>query len=465
LVELEYDGIFLTDFYAGQSSMHQRALGAYHMASVLRSRGLRILVIDFIYSMNPENIQTLVDRSVSTNTKFVGLSTTFMYAKISSLDFDKSFLEDDAITAFIKKAKLKNPRIEVFQGGGFHFKSHPMADHWIPGQYVENKLIALLNGRFSLNLQEDYDFVHHDFAFSETDFIVKGEPLPVEVSRGCIFSCKFCSFSGRGKKVNTNIKNYSLIQNYLEDSHLRFQTKSFYLADDTFNESTSKLLDFQKMVKSLSFSPQFCSYIRLDLLMKFPIMLEILQEIGVRGIAFGIETFHAKAGQVIGKGIAPEKVKDFLGEIKVKFPEFYLSSGFIAGLPFEPIESCQESNEWLLKNKVLDSWHFAPLVIDNKLINPNPSEFSQNIEKYDYTRKGLLGWERKDLDFESAGLACREMNLINDSLIGPSPWILFSLLRERHFEDVRHLKNVDLPRFLDASKFAIYREQLLSSFR
>ena len=251
-----------------------------------------------------------------------------------------------------------------------------------------------------------------------------------------------------------------LIKEFIKHSFAHYKTSNFYLADDTFNESEKKLKEFEEAVAQLEFKPSFCCYARLDLLIKFPNMINLLKNIGVKGIAFGIETFHAKAGLTIGKGTPPEKVKAFLLDLKSRHPDLYLSSGFIIGLPHEPLESCYETNEWLMKEKVLDSWNFNPLAIDNQLLNPNPSEFSKNIEKYDYVRKGNFGWQREGLDFEQAGQHSITLNQAAYDHSGPSPWILFGMLRKHTFESIRHIKISKLSSRLDIEKFDLYKRKL-----
>jgi radical SAM superfamily enzyme YgiQ (UPF0313 family) len=191
-------------------------------------------------------------------------------------------------------------------------------------------------------------------------------------------------------------------------------------------------------------------------------MITLLAEIGVRGIAFGIETFNHAAGRAVGKGTAPEIVKQFLMDLRKSHPEFYLGSGFIVGLPHESIESVYETNDWLVQAKVLDTWHFSPLAIYNGPSSPSLSEFSKTIEQYDYTREGLYGWRRKDLDFAEAGRHSQILNRANDDRVGPSPWTLLSLQRQHtDLEELRKIRNGSIAKSLDVEKFELYRNAIL----
>lgn len=460
MIQIEsMDGVFLTDFNSGKPFLHQRGLGAYHMASVLRMKGLEIFVLDMIFSFSTNEIQILVNKLISIKTKFIGLSTTFMAYRINELGFNQSSTTDP-LTTFITLARRVNPKIEIYQGGGFHFKPHHLVNHWIPGQYVENLFLSKLSERNNLSLTADFDFVSHNFSFHKSDLILDRETLPLEISRGCIFSCKFCSFSGRGKKINSNLKKLEHTQSFLQSSYDLYRTENFYLADDTFNESESKLQNFYNMIQQLTYKPKFCAYIRIDLLVRFPNMISILYECGVRGISFGIETLHPEAAKAIGKSISFHDLTKTLETIKNKYPDIILSSGFIAGLPFEPISSIYKTHEFLLSSRLLDSWRFAPLILDNERINPNPSYFSENIESFNYQRVGPFGWDRGDLTYLEAEIVCNNLNLDKQNQVTPSPWVMFGFLRNYSFKEISGIKFSDMNNYGDLNKFSEYKSKL-----
>ena len=45
-----------------------------------------------------------------------------------------------------------------------------------------------------------FDFVNHVHKWHKSDYIIQGEAVPIEISRGCIFRCAYCSFPLNGKK-------------------------------------------------------------------------------------------------------------------------------------------------------------------------------------------------------------------------------------------------------------------------
>lgn len=454
-----YDAVILTDFNPGRPWLHHRALGAYHISNILRAQGLQVFNLDFLFSFSQAEVELIARKVISSATKFIGLSTTFMTSYYGSENESPNY-NKLALLQFLTTAKQINPRIQVIKGGGFSYYREPNIDHYIEGQYVENKFFELLNSDLGFSLNPNYQFISHDMQFDDLDFIVPGEALPLEVSRGCVFNCKFCGFSGRGKKRNDNIKRSNLIRDFLFQSNKKFGTEHFFLADDTFNESMEKLTEFHEIVESLPYQPKFSAYIRLELLMAFPEMLPLLKKIGVHAMTFGIETFHRKAALAIGKSLDSQKIKDYLLFLKTEHPDIHTSSGFIAGLPFENAESCRETNQWLIENKALHFWQFYPLFLENLGQNQYSSEFSKNIEKYNYIRQDRMGWKRDDWSFEGAHDLCLTLNSENKKHLKVSSWYLFTWPRKGELENARQLLETEFEKQCTTEKFETYKKMI-----
>ena len=458
-----YDGLFITDFAIDSPGMHQRALGAYHLARVLEKKGVSSIVIDFFFSLRIDEIDCFFQKFISKNTKFIGLSTSYLFNRVSSTGYDTTFDDNTSLNYFFEKVRTCYPHIKIFQGGSNGLYPHPLVDVGMSGQYIESAFIKKLNELCNCKIDTHYEFTNDFFEFKKEDFILDKEPLPLEISRGCIFSCKFCSFSGRGKKINTAIKSNAAIENFLKTSYDRFKTTSFFLCDDTLNESVIKLENILRVTELLNFKCTFAAYIRLDLLMVYPEMIGLLKNAGILGLTFGIETFNFKAGVTIGKGSKPEKIKSFLIDLKMKHPEFYTSSAFIVGLPYENIDSVYSTYDWLVKEQALDAWNFNALGIENRIQTVDSSYFSKNIEKYGYKRKGNVGWARDDLNYEQAFEHAKYLNQLSAPYSGPSPWRLLGLTRKNRFEDIKNIKIPDLAKYADFEKPNLYKKLIFES--
>jgi radical SAM superfamily enzyme YgiQ (UPF0313 family) len=148
-----------------------------------------------------------------------------------------------------------------------------------------------------------------DHRFTEQDCIIKGETLPLEVSRGCIFKCSFCAFPLNGKSKFDYLRDPEQIKDELTHNFEKYGTTNYFLCDDTFNDSTMKIERLHKAITSLPFKIHFTTYLRLDLLNAHREQIPLLKEMGLASPFFGIESLNQKSASSIGKGMKVEKAK------------------------------------------------------------------------------------------------------------------------------------------------------------
>ena len=145
---------------------------------------------------------------------------------------------------------------------------------------------------------------------------------------------------------------------------------------------------------------------RLDMIWADPESADILKASGARIGSFGIETLHDRAGKRVGKGLGRDRILKTLERLKSVWGTDTLSAGlFIAGLPFEPRESIQETMAWVKDTDLLYTYSFTPMWISppshfdilNKL-----HSISLDNEKYGIT------WPTKDSWINSEGITFKE---------------------------------------------------------
>ena len=141
----------------------------------------------------------------------------------------------------------------------------------------------------------------------------------------------------------------------------------YSFADDTFNESVEKLQYlWDGCFSKLSFQVKFTAYLRLDLIMAYPEMIDLLKKMGLESALFGIETLDHQNAKVIGKGKDPKEQLEFLKLLKREWPDTTLFSGFIYGLPYDTVEkTTQEYIDFINSNDVLDTVVVVPLYLLN----------------------------------------------------------------------------------------------------
>jgi hypothetical protein len=440
---MHYHAIFFTD--VSSHRLHVKSLGAFRLASELRSHGYNVLVIDYFsnWLTDFKDLMTLVKSTISDQTLMVGYSGTFFRAPTTdtSSDYKKNHRQnaktygrgkwpDDIkkIQYLNRKIKSINPNLKILYGGaqannindeltgcGIDYIVQGFADATIidivksieQGKTV--KFSTIVDGVKVINYDAkglNFDFRNcSNTTFTADDFVLPNESLPIETSRGCMFKCTFCSFPllGRNKTDLNYIKDPAILAEELRYNYENFGTTNYSIVDDTFNETTDKLLAVQSAIKQSGVDIRFFSYLRADILARFPEQVDILLDMGLMSALFGIETLNWESAKSIGKGLHPDKIKDFLIKFKRQAGTQVITNGsFILGLPHDTEETLEEDMQWIFDHSdALDSYHLTPLYVEKGDVWS--SEIGLNPEKFGYTvdESGRY-WTNQHMTFDRA---------------------------------------------------------------
>ena len=423
-----------------------RGIGAYRIADVIRRMGRSVQVIDFTDWFSDEELIKTITSLIGKNTKMIGISSSFYQEQVTNTDNKNKFiwlekkigLPSNIHTA-ISILKKQNRQIKFVIGGAnsflyennlnfdavFHSYSDTSIIDYINHLFDSNNNVSrqnnsrcIINGaKYHVNVET----LEHSWA--DNDYIFSGESLPIEISRGCIFKCKFCNFQLTGKKKLDYIRQTSYLKTEFLENYEKFGTTNYTFTDDTFNDSTYKLELLHKVISQLPFKINFTTYLRLDLLEKHREQLDLLKDMGLRSAFFGIESFNEKTAKSMGKGMPANKIKDFLLEIKNDHfkDNFSMLCSFIVGLPYESTSSIEQSFKWIQDNDINSLW--IPLFIRRDAIYK--SDIDINYEKYGYTINKNNNWTNEFTNFfEATTLANRMLNETNNTI---NTWPLFSL--------------------------------------
>lgn len=428
-------------------TMFQRSIGAYQLAHFLRDNGYTVQVIDFTDHFTTDELCSALDKFTNNSTLCIGISSTFynnFNVEIFSTTRDFKIEIPSNLEDSIKYIKEKYPKVKLVLGGAKSLagNSIPWIDCVIHG-HGEDKMLNYVNGLAGKNTNKiisfsksiDVDPIDKKFnieklshRFIKEDNILQGEVLPIEISRGCIFKCKFCSYPLIGKTKLDYLRDANLIKEEMQFNYDNYGTTSYFFGDDTFNDSTIKISKLHEAITSLPFKINFTCYLRLDLLHRYQEQIPMLEEMGLVSPFFGIESLNQKSATSIGKGMNTEKVKEFLLDLyhnkwKGKLP-IYLS--FIVGLPHETKETLQETFDWVSNTDFAPS--FQPLSIFSDSIYK--SEFELNIEKYGYNVDPVTRqWSNDNFtqkEAENLAKTYNERVLYKNSK--PASWFLMTLL-------------------------------------
>ena len=388
--------------------------GTFRIATELRNHGYTVQCIDLTaYKTLDKEFLEVLDLVIGDNTLWIGLSTTFMsqvfgypYYKSQST-FDKKYAQKsglaNGIEFFVDFVKQRNPNTKLVAGGSrrfmldkFGFKIFRMNSDTEIIEYTD--YLAKKTSKLRLDFlnsvidgSEFKDFPKSQILYQKNDIIDTLDTLPIEVSRGCIFKCKFCSFPLNGKKKGEWIKHSNILLDEFNKNYEMHGVTDYAFSDDTYNDSEEKVKQlYDNVFSKLNFKLNFTTYLRLDLMMRFPDTVEYLKESGLKSAIFGIETLNHASGKAIGKGVDPILQLQFVEEIKKnQFKDILTFSGFIMGLPNDTPDDLLAMEEFLFSDKnKLDSFTVEPLYITplhiESVTRTFYSEFDLEYKKYGY---------------------------------------------------------------------------------
>jgi len=359
--------------------------GVHRIKTEVRNSGYTCQVVDLFFYFSEDEILKLCEKHITKNTFVVGFSTTFWFNIGDDADKREKF---KLVYKYVKS--LDGPKI-VFGGTmSANFFEKVKADKSFDG-FVDGEFISYLNEIAKREpTANKFNFSTSQITYDDSDCLDYGESPVIEISRGCIFKCSFCAYPLNGKKKLDYIKDYDVLKEELITNYEKYGITTYTLSDDTFNDSTYKLEYLHNLFSTLPFKINFVSYLRLDLIHSHREQVLLLKEMGLIGAFFGIETLNHRSGQTIGKGLHPEKVKEFLYELKDEHwkSDVNVTIGLISGLPFETMQSHQDTLKWISDKSLcnVDRIRPAALSIPNPLIDKYPfkSEFQINASKYGF---------------------------------------------------------------------------------
>lgn len=401
----------------GTLSASERYIGPYCVASGLREYGFSVAVLD--YAFRPHiDFESTFWHVANENTKFILISNTFLYDNHSKFNDPNDKVNGTAgfktqnrtglqtnspidqkinmywsykskMDDWFKFVKKIAPNAKIIMGGSrtqdiytiakaldiseYEIKNH--IDLWYVG-FADKAMVDIcsdwehwinraenLHGFKFLKMNDNPNkWTKYDIPInplSLRDVPNKDEIIPLEISRGCAFRCKYCDYmNGYSYKMDfDNIKKQFLY--YYE----HYGCESFYLTTDCFNDNYKFVCGFHEVVKELPFTPNLTAYARVDLCLKYPDIIDKMIECGFIGIWVGIESFNHEVAKAAGRGVAPEDIKRVLKTFKDAKPDLYIQGNFIIGLPGETRESQLKTFEWLA-NQDLVFCHVNVLTIE-----------------------------------------------------------------------------------------------------
>ena len=411
--------IFLSDNTSFGRVGAQRYIGPYSVAHSLEAAGIDTVVVD--YFNRKENFFEYLKQLLTKDTLVIGISSTF----ISPAYSNKLWYAVNALThstesysstplMFKESAEFRIwlntlretmneicPNAKIIVGGAkvqflLNYGKEDLCEIdyflWGAADAIFIDVVNLLKENkaphfLEINGHKVIDTMNHykstkacpEFEWKQKWSVQSGEALPIEISRGCIFNCKFCHYEKKESfKKDLESLRLELIRNYE-----LFNVSYYHFCDDCFNDGRAKVEAVCNMIKSLPFKLEWVSYARVDVAIKFPETARLMVESGCRALHWGIETLNEKVAKQIGKGTPSQLVKNFLNSFYKDYGDLCLSHGsFITGLPGETKDTQIETIDWICDNEALHFITVGPL----KLFPYKNSFDGQAMDFSDYSR-------------------------------------------------------------------------------
>lgn len=399
-----------------------RPMGAYRLRTYLKKENYNLEIIDYFSKFSYREIKKLCYKFITNETLFVGVSTTF-------------FCETKKINFLFKILKRDFPHIKRLIGGTettLEGLDTSLVDRFLWGyaegavkhylDFLSGKTKEDLNwvsykGSLAIDAEQAYEVESKDLSVEwYPDDYMTINAMPIEISRGCIFRCRFCQYPLLGKKKNDYIRNENNLADEFKRNYEQWGINNYSFSDDTFNDNIHKLEYVANSIEKSGVKITYSCYLRADLLHSFPEMIPLLMQTGLVGAHFGLESLNETAKKAIGKGMNNEHQFEAIKNLK-KLGPVYTFTGMIIGLPGESIESIHKSQEWLLSQggEIINDWQWWPLGIRKNHMT-RKSEFDINYAKWGYTidedvSHDYSRWKNEYMDIETARELAHQLNM------------------------------------------------------
>jgi len=407
-----------------------RYIGPYLVAQSIEDNlpEWEVVIIDYFTKIN--NFSKYIRSFINEDTKYIAISSTFLHNPFSHrLNlFNLWCLTHEDICKWFEELKLVAPHVEFIIGGGIIdtiYKTHIVEKTKKPLPEVLSKYFSYAFHGYGEDVIVDFlkDEVSKENIFEKEGVIFINEPklassgakvirmkwnaqhsvqegewLPLEISKGCRFGCKFCFYDTHG----TIIKEKNILRDEFLRNYEHYGVQGYAFIDDTINDSITKIDMLYDVITNLPFKVEWISYARPDMFHKYSEMYFKMKDMGCRGMFFGVESLNHEAGKIAGKGLHPDKIKEILRWTKEESGNelFHLGS-FIIGLPGETEESLMKTAQWLCDQRCLDKAQYEILFVSDNSNNRTNNVFSARNNIFGFekvTWNPEYYWKHKTLD-------------------------------------------------------------------
>lgn len=333
------------------SSWDVPSLALGYLGAVLENNEIQVKIIDAdILKLNIQDIIKILEKEPPNIIGITGNVYTAKYSIYTSLKLKKKFkdvkivLGGPYVTTEYETVLKKNIcDIAVLGEGEYTFlelvkrirKKEDLKK--VNGiAYIENNEIIITPPReMNQNLDELPFPAWHLFPeikkYKNLRGIIKRPYLPILTSRGCPYSCIWCTKCIFGKQIK--YRSAENIFNEIKYYVKKFKVKEFIVMDDTFTQNRKRILKLCYLIRKENLKISFNLYngVRADKIDDQ--LIKYLKSIGVTRITLGVESGNQIVLNRIKKSL---KLRNVINAVKLVKKNKMITDVFIMlGLPFD----------------------------------------------------------------------------------------------------------------------------------
>ena len=208
----------------------------------------------------------------------------------------------------------------------------------IPGLVFRAKNNTIIQNQLPDFLSDNYIRRFRYYDLIPQDLIINSACMPIDVGRGCPFSCTYCSTKTFWKR-KFRLRNLDDIVDEIEYVNQTYGIKKFDFMHDLFTVNKKRLLQFCDKLSSKGLNVSWGCDSRIDTIDRE--MIDRMVDCGLTDIFFGIETGSERMQNIIDKHLNLKSCYDVV--------EYCISKGiqvttsFIYGFPEEKEEDLSKT--------------------------------------------------------------------------------------------------------------------------
>lgn len=379
------------------NTIHAPPLGLLYISSYLEEVGIPNSIIDMTYEdIQPIDLKNYliknkpdivgisagmafnitssleiakIIKGISQDIKIVfgGIHSTFTYKELLSqndcIDFVVLF-EGELTMAELCRAIESNQNLSKINGIAYKNKN---------GDIIATEVREKIENLDSLPMPARYKIPFLDYPENTRGFMV--------TSRGCPFSCAFCSTSAFN---GTKIRYHSVdrVIQEIKELKYRYNVDTIVFGDDTFTMDRQRTIEICEGILKEGLNIKWGCDTRADLVDQE--LLNIMVKAGCYTIFFGIEAVGNDSLKSIGKKLTIEQIKQAIEWTKNAGCQVIES--FIIGLPYQTYDEIHKISKFIRETNPNEILFNMMIIYPGTRMYTEPEKFGIKWMNYDWSK-------------------------------------------------------------------------------